>query len=349
MEVYPSEVFEAIEYAKSIDPQDIHGDKAFQINVKKQRMAKQDTCYMDFKILKKHVSRDGSVEWKFIPLMLKVINIPTTAHIRPKESKNNFPGVRVQFTEITSFVRQTQQNGATIDVQENFGQAIISIYAAFKRLASAALQDGSIIHEKTDIKSIIQTHFRTEDWKTSRKKDKCVEAIIRIELPFEGETVNNVKIIKQDALPKCNIYDATKRMKNAPRNMIPFEHATWNKKPINYTTINDFIPCGSLCSGTIDMNSVCLSAQGVSLPSKFNAIIVKRVANSRKSDLAKTFSSDEFSQIAGPDEVSQEDDQENNEHDGTGSDDPPSDEKKIDEVIDKNSFDLSTFDKDDDE
>lgn len=343
MEVYPSEVFEAIAYAKSIDPQDINGDKAFQINVKKQRMAKQDTCYMDFKILKKHVSRDSSTEWKFVPLMLKVINIPTTAHIRPKESKNNFPSVRVQFTEVTSFVRQTQQNGATIDVQENFGQAIVSIYAAFKRLVTVALANNSIIHDKTDIKSIIQTHFRTEDWKTSRKKDRCAEAIIRIELPFEGETVNNVKMIKQDALPKCDIYDATKRMKNAPHNMIPFEHATWNKKPINYTTINDFMPCGSLCSGTVDMNSVCLSSQGISLPSKFNAIIVKRIANSRKPDLAKTFSSDEFSQIAGPDEVPDE----NNEQDGSGSDDSPSDEKKIDEVIDKSGLDLSSFDKDD--
>jgi hypothetical protein len=302
--VFPSEVFEAIKYAKSIDNTDIHGDGAFNINTDRIREAKQNTRYLQFKILKKRIARDGSSKWEFIPLALKVMNIATRSHIKPKESKTNFPGVRLQFSRTTKSVRQTKQNDAIIDIDEDYGLAIIAIYAAFSRMMKKIIDSRTIYHDKTEIKSIIQSQYKV-DTKTG-KKAPCAEEIIRVEVPFESESQANIKVIKPDALPMCEIFDASKRNAQKSAGACPFEHATWEDKPINYTTINEFINPGSLCSGTNTMDSVCLSSQGISLPCKFTLLIVKRYKPVYRPVADKLFNADEFAEIAGPDDNTDE-------------------------------------------
>jgi hypothetical protein len=295
--ILPSDVFEAIEYAKSKDPTDKFGDKAFEVDLGNIRPANNGVRYINFRILKKRYNAaTKAVTWEFIPLNLKFMNLTTKARIHPPGSaKKKYPGARLQFAGSSKFTRAKSANSKEM-VDELYGKAKIAIYNAFKRHMARLLKAQKIFNSKTNIASTIQTE-RITDEKT-QKKEKLADEIIRVDVPFDGETVGQQKVIKNDAPPKNDIYDATKRIENPKPKQFPFEKATHEEKPLNYGNIGDFITAGSSCSGVDCMDSVCLSSQGISLPSKATLLVVKP-SKGFKPVPTSVFKANEFDDMTG--------------------------------------------------
>jgi hypothetical protein len=288
--INPSQVLAAIEYAKKLDPKDKFGDTAFKVDYEgSPREGKNDVRYMGFQILKQR--QNG--KWEFIPLNLKFMNLQTRSRIHPPGStKRKYPGVQIQFRAGDSFTAR--------GVTESYGRAKISIYNAFTRIITRLLKTEKVHHSKKEILNGIQTH-RIEDPKTKKQVPlKQGDEIIRVAIPFKSEN----SIILPDEKPRCDIHDVTKKKASIKDpNEVPFELAMVGESPITYTNIGDFILPGSSCSGVDSMDSVVLSSQGISLPSKATLLIVKPSRGYRP-DAAVVFSGDfssmESSEVADP-------------------------------------------------
>lgn len=285
--ILPSEIFEAIGYAKQKDPTDKHGDGAFKLDYGNIRLGKQGGIrYADFDVLKKNKAG----EWKYIPLNLKFMNLLTKAKIYPpNHEKKKIPGARLQFSGSSTYFDKGKE--------ERYGAAKIAIYAAFARIIKKLLNQKTINNGSNNkICSTIQTEaIIDEKTKATKKLD---DPIIRVDIPFDSQQSGNQKIIKADASPKCEIYDACKKLKDIPKGQWPFERATFEKTPLNYTNIGEFITAGSSCSGVDCMNSVSLSNMGISLASKITLAVIKH-SDGFKPQPTSIFSIDEFDEMAG--------------------------------------------------
>jgi hypothetical protein len=102
--------------------------------------------------------------------------------------------------------------------------------------------------------------------------------IIRVQIEFEQKSSGESRKIENDAAPKINIYDATKKTETPNAEGIKNEVATVgeDEEPLTYSNICKFIPAGSEITGVIDLSSTTLSNMGISIPGKFmSPLLVK--------------------------------------------------------------------------
>lgn len=296
--VTPNQVLQAIEYAKSQDANDKFGDKAFRVNLEKARPTGK-TTYIPFEVLKKRP--DG--KWDYVSLNLKFKDLTTRKNNLhpndPKREKKTFTDKSHSLQFLGSDTCKTTVKNAKGDIIihiEEYGRAKIAIYKAFNRLIKAGLANRKINHNKTNICSTIQ--FSRAGEKINSPPVKLDDPIIRVDIPFSKE--KNTDIIKLDTKPKCDIYDATKKIAPGDSRYNPkgwnYEKATVEingvNTELNYENLGEFVRAGSIVSGVDKMDSVCLSASGISLPSKLLlAVIIP--GKGFKVDPSAIFSEDE--------------------------------------------------------
>lgn len=99
--------------------------------------------------------------------------------------------------------------------------------------------------------------------------------IARVQIPFDKVT----------GAASCHIFDATKPFQT--ENGLRHEIAKVDGQPVNADNIHSFLLSGSIVSGMVPLNAVCLSSMGISMPAKVDVMTVQP-PESRKS------STDEF-------------------------------------------------------
>jgi hypothetical protein len=298
--VYPTEVFAAIEEAKRRNPKDKFGDGAFRIDIANIRASKNGlTRYISFQILKKKPSGN----WEYVPLNLSFMNLNTTARILPPgDAKKKYAGARLQYTMNRSTFKRE-------GVEQKYGAAKEAIYDSFRRMISRLLQSGKLNNHNTKIASCIQTERVVDSLSQKKEKLEKGKEIIRVEIPFTKVTEGSVSSIAVTETPKCDIYDAEKKKKVLQKkDEFPLELAVnVDGSPLTYGNIHEFVTCGSACSGLDCMDSVCLSGQGISLPSKVTLLIVKH-SKGFKPDPSAVFGMADLAEISIADTVEEEDD-----------------------------------------
>lgn len=276
--VTPNEVLQAIEYAKTQDPIDKNGDGAFFINTDNCRDTGK-TSYMDFKVLKKQPDN----KWKLVSMNLKFKDLTTRKNNLPpndpKRDKVTFIDKSHSLQFLASDVCKTTAKNAKGEIVthiEEYGRAKVAIYKAFSRLVKKGLLEKKIIAPKK--KNICTTvQFVRKGKSQNSPPIKIDDPIIRVDIPFPK--IKNTETIELTAKPKCTIYDATKKIEpNNPKynpKGFNYEIATIENPDdanapfeLNYTNLGTFLRAGSIVSGVDQMSSVCLSASGISLPSK---------------------------------------------------------------------------------
>ncbi len=95
------------------------------------------------------------------------------------------------------------------------------------------------------------------------------------------------------------IYDATKPKKDANGNVIGFEEAR-NKNGQIYSAsdVHTLIVGGTVHMGVLNMNSICLSAQGLSIPVKIINHIIKPGISKRDASVSQIFDSNELNEMS---------------------------------------------------
>lgn len=310
--ITPSQVFEAIEYAKSIDSDDNLGIGAFQVKIKNERPANNNVRYYPFEILKK----DAKGNWSFVPLVLKFKNLVVKNKIlAPDSPDRKFPGVNFTFDNDTKFTTDTgkkDKDGNPIIIDEPYSAAKIAIDTIFRHLIKKLLNEEKIYNANHKTSTSVQIECADKDIKG--KKNKLDNPIVRMEIKFEDKKAKENKskenptknasagnrTISSDAVPLCAIYDVEKRIPNSSPKYKPngfnFEYLQYvsekdNKKyPITYENIGKVILPGSIISGTEDLSSVACSNLGISLPSKISILIVKKSTGYSRNDPAAVFS-----------------------------------------------------------
>jgi len=291
--VTPSEVFAAIAYAKKKDAADKHGDGAFRVKHDNLRPAKNDVRYAPFQILKK----GSGDKWDFVGLNLKFMNLNTVARILPAgHPEQKITGVRLTFKKSASTYNSN-------NVEEKYGEAKLAIYAAFMRHMKKLINSKTLNNTNTNISSTIQTKKLID--KVKKIKDDLEDPLIRVEIPFKSEQHGTTKVVKADEPPKCEIYDATKKLAQIKPGQFPFQYATIEDGPLTYTNIGKFITPGSSVSGVDSMDSICLSNMGLSLPSKATLLIIKH-SPGFKPDASVIFPVSEHDNISGAAVIAEE-------------------------------------------
>lgn len=349
--ITPSQIIEAIRYAKKTNPEDKFGDGAFKINHETKRPGKQGVKYMPFEVLKKRPNG----KWEFIPLEIEFMNLVTKSRILPPNSdKRKFPGVQLQFAGSSKYFNpKKDQNGNVIYVEEPYGTAKILATKAYNRKMIALLKDKKKPIKNSSSKISLPIQFERNNAADTDNKLKLDDPIIRVTVPFKNPkgnesedkiNKNKPREIMPDDIPRCDIYDATKKIDKADPKYKPndfnFELATVEKDgvkfSITYENIGEFILPGSSVSGIDSMSTISLSSMGISLASKTTLLIVKpskgykplpnKIFNSLQID---TFDKAETSYV---DEYNEDENKENieNEEDAQNINDPTLDEKKSD-------------------
>lgn len=147
--VTPAEVFAAINHARSAS--DPHGDSAFELD-SVVRVAK-GTAFRTFKVLK----QSGS-EWKYIPLNLRFVNVPTKARVIKPDDKFAKPQL-------------------TFGSDHEYGAAKKAIYEAFQRIVASKMSTLNASNPK--IVSTIQY--------TQKDGKKLDDPLIRVNFPFVND------------------------------------------------------------------------------------------------------------------------------------------------------------------
>jgi hypothetical protein len=121
---------------------------------------------------------------------------------------------------------------------------------------------GFIIVNNTKLFPIVQEYISE---KAIRNKGmKLPNPMTRITIPFDFKTLAS----------QCTILDKNKPFTNNGR--IGYEQATVNDLPINSLNVHKFITSRCVIDGIINMDSMCFSQLGISVPVKVNTIIVKQ-------------------------------------------------------------------------
>lgn len=127
------------------------------------------------------------------------------------------------------------------------------------------LMKGILTVSSTKVGTIIQE--RISDKAVKNKGAKLPNPMTRITIPFEAKP-------KPGAPPTVTILDKSKPFNcNGKKG---YENATYNGAPVDSNNIHWFIPSRSVIDGVINMDSVCFSQLGISLPIKASVIIVQQ-------------------------------------------------------------------------
>lgn len=128
------------------------------------------------------------------------------------------------------------------------------------------LMKGVLTVSSTKIGTIIQE--RISDKAVKNKGVKLPNPMTRITMPFDN------KPLKPGMAPPITVLDKTKPFKLNGRK--GYDNATFNGKPVDLNNVHAFIPSRSVIDGIINMDSVCFSQLGISLPVKASLIVVQQ-------------------------------------------------------------------------
>jgi hypothetical protein len=318
--VTPNEVFEAIKYAQTLNPNDKLGSGAFKIDYDSPRAGNNGVTYYRFSILKKKLDKkDGSEKWDFVPFQLRFVNLTSKAKIlKPDDEKRMHPGVKLQFAHDATYVVKTKDKK---EVLQPYGAAKIMAVSIFRHLIKEGIKNKKITNENPKISGPVQTDFIKD--KVKKIKEKLDTPIIRMEIPFvnvskesdNGSDSDDDKskkkgkkkpqkednTLKPSAKPRCDIYDQTKKIpENDPRHKrddYPYELLTCERngtaESITYDNIGEVLIPGSLVSGVDNMSTMSTSNMGYSLASRAAFLIVK-VGSGYKLNPKKIFDMEEI-------------------------------------------------------
>lgn len=273
-----------------IESHEKYGNDAFRIKVLSARSTKRVT-YLPFEVL---VNMNG--KWSWYPLNLRFMNLPTRGKI-PAPDDREYTSIKLVFRMGNSTYKRKVGNNYK---EENFGKAIQIIYDAFIFHVKKGLENNTVRPKsgKDTIYSIIQTQRNGKD-SESENKVTLDDPIIRAEIPFNQDKDNK----KADPTTvRHEVYDAEKRLspdeakKAMEKGKYPFEVAKYEGNDIDYNNVQEFIRSGSMCSGVVNMDSVSLSQQGISLPCRTSVLIVKQ-SKGYKPLPDETFTTDDFDDI----------------------------------------------------
>ena len=128
----------------------------------------------------------------------------------------------------------------------------------------ADILKGVLTVSSTKVGTILQE--RISDKAPKNKGAKLPNPMTRITIPFDPKTGQQHSITILDKEKPITL-DNGKKM---------FEPATYNGQPINANNIHAFIPSRSIIDGVINIDSVCFSQLGISLPIKASCIVVQQ-------------------------------------------------------------------------
>jgi hypothetical protein len=307
--VTPREVFEAIEYAKTLNPSDKLGTGAFKIDFDSVRTGGNSVSYYRVMILKKKGDK-----WDYIPFQLRFLKLTSKTRIlHPDDEKRLFPGVKLQIAHDASYA--TKKDGK--DVEQPYGAAKIMAVTIWRQLVKEAMKSGKITNDNTKIISPIQTEY-TKD-KVKKIKEKLDAPIIRLEVPFrnpkeedvaDDSKKKNAKNAKKDielkptAKAVCDIFNQDKPIpatdSRFKKDGFNYEKLTYENngvsEDITYENIGEVLVPGSIISGVDNMSSMSVSNMGNSLASKAAFLIVKAGERTRVNP-AKIFDAEEMAAL----------------------------------------------------
>jgi hypothetical protein len=124
------------------------------------------------------------------------------------------------------------------------------------------IMKGVLTTSNTKVGTLIQE--RISDKAIKNGGVKLPNPMTRITIPFDKKGMPaGVTILDKSKIFKCN-------------GKVGYENATYNDVPINANNIHWFIPSRSIIDGVINMDSICFSQLGISLPIKASLIVVKQ-------------------------------------------------------------------------
>lgn len=127
------------------------------------------------------------------------------------------------------------------------------------------LMRGVLTVSSTKISTIIQE--RISDKAVKNKGAKLPNPMTRITIPFDTKP-------KVGISPSVTILDKSKPFKcNGKKG---YETAIYNEVPVDANNVHWFIPSRSIIDGVINMDSVCFSQLGISLPIKASIVVVQQ-------------------------------------------------------------------------
>lgn len=306
MVIYPSDCEAAIELAKSKNVNDKFGFSAVRINFAGKKEPKNGrTVYYPFEIF-----LDEERKWQRVTL--KFMNLTHVGKVSPLEerAKGQVQNIALLFKGNYTYKRlKSMPNGAKVEVTENYGAVKEWLCKAFMAHVRRYQQK----HEQFDDAAKVIPNVKTE----RKEKDKNGKFVmvpispsnINVNIPFAGEESDASKKDPKTKF-KCPILDITRQKKGFnPKSEWPFEDARARytvvtdagkqdvEEELNNGNIHRFLRGGSLITGFDSMSDICVSAMGISLPSKVDVIFVKQSAPQRFT--ANNFSQDDWDSIAG--------------------------------------------------
>ncbi len=299
--LYPSDILDAVEYAKSINPKDKNGYSAFRIDYNKGKPMDTVTYY-PFEVRVK--GADGQYFWT--PVNLKFVNLthvgktlPLTGGDNNRTSKKFFQ-VALLFKGNYEYTRAGPNRSR---ITEKYGLAKQLISKAFEAHTAVGKREGFVPKALRAIGNVKYTYKVTEGNKVIEKPLDTPN--MNIGLRFAGK-VTDAQGIKVETKPEtkfqCMILDAGRQKDRVAQGEFPFHEAMLEDEngeftiPVNNGNIHAFLRGGSIITGVESMKTCCKSNLGFSLPSYCDVIIVKKAVSVR---VAPAVFADDFADIVG--------------------------------------------------
>jgi hypothetical protein len=273
------EILQAIAHAKKMNPKDIYGEGAFQIdigNIKKTDMVRYVPVNINVFCGKDEAGED---KWEFVPFNVSFRKVTTRSKIPTLDERRNgkIKSVTLQFRNTS----KSYWNVNGKEVEDPIGEALVTAETIIRRKLARLIKGKKLHNNNLNLNMFVQYDQKDKD--TGDVIKTFDEQLIRMEIKFRKPTPDATNVEASQTPWMCDIYDATKPR---PSNQTPpgepnYYPATMgfgegDDQPINYGNIHMFIRGGSSITGFLNCSQISLSGQGISLTPRFSALIVKK-------------------------------------------------------------------------
>lgn len=274
----PNTILEARDFAIKSNPEDTKGFHGCRINMDRSSEA-QGVVYHNWEV--NALGADGIRSWKGCYVETKTI--PSCGNIQPPvgvdNTKRKWLQIKVKFhVHHNNTYRKMiiDKNGCKHEEIQRLGEAIEYLCEAFVWHVNKLLADGSIYMEGAKIitQLITKVPIKQSDGKT--KVEILKDPMYRVEIPFNIKN-NAVDITSAPTIP---IFTTAKAIPGKS-GLAKFPLLTYSEivkennkdvvKEISlaYNNIYKLLKYGTKFTGIINMSSMNISSQGISLPMKF--------------------------------------------------------------------------------
>lgn len=274
----PSQIFEAIAYAKS------EGTSAFKLS-KPRASQTSPVQYMSFEV--NRLNAAGVRGW--VPVSIKFYNLNTKSNVPAPDNEKRIaiPGVRLQVAPDSTFTTTKYgQDGKPVVIQEQFGAAVIAVADAYTRLVTLGIKKNEISNKNKAIAVPIQYERKLDSGgvESLRGGNEIIRMNIKFSNPDDKSAPRGKRMtertISESAVPNITIYDARKKIpEDSPhfrRDRLNYEPMMITEDtPVTYGNIHHILPFGSVISGVLAMDTATISAMGIGLQANITMLIVK--------------------------------------------------------------------------